>query len=158
MMKKCIMLFACSVVLSIVFFANAANGLRETALFTKDALDPESPIGFWIGDAEHPPTFSFYMQHQQWYAANATMQGEAAKLLGCVAPMFGVRSGLGAVQGLAENGSPYRYRVLVLPPPPGGAVTAAAENRVTQGECRLSLEEQKLLVDVFFSAEKRQTL
>ena len=156
-MTKRSMFLAVAVWLSLVSFA-MADTTHEAALFIKNAMDPASPIAFWAGDADNPPTFYFHMLHQPWQAGSDPIRSEGAKLLGCVAPIVGVIFQLTTVHLPAWNDSSYSYRVMVSPPPPGGATMVAAEGTVQQGECALDVEAQKLFLHILFPTDKRHAL
>ena len=156
-MQKRSVLLAGTILLSMVSFATAENTVRETALFIKSALSPASPVGYWVGDAEHPPTFYFHMLHQQWYAGTDTVRSEGTKLLGCVAPVVRTIFGLGADHTTPGNDAPYQYRITVFPPPPGGAVTVVAEDTVKKEDCAQNIEAQRLFLDIIFPEEKHQS-
>jgi hypothetical protein len=153
-MKERILVLVCSVLLSVASFANAEDPVHEVALFMKNALDFAAPVAYWIGDAEHPPTFYFHMLHQPWQTGNDAVKSEGARLLGCAAPVVGRIFDLAGGRLPEWNNSHYRYRVLVSPPPPGGAVMVAAEGVVKPEDCAPSVEAQKLFLRVLFPAEK----
>src|SRR5262245_58609078 len=147
-MKKPLLLLIVAVLLSQMAFARADNTIHEAALFIKNAWDPAAPMAFWVGDAEHPPTFYFHMLHQQWQDGASAIKSEGTKLLGCTAPIIGTIFEVASGYLPAWNDSQYHYHVLVSPPPPGGAVTVAVEGTVHQGECAPGLEAQKLFLHV----------
>jgi hypothetical protein len=156
--KKLTMFLAVAILLSRTSFATADNTIHEAALFIIHALDPASPVAFWVGDAANPPTFYFYMLQRQWQDGDNTIKSEGAKLLGCTAPIIGVIFDLTSGYLPTWNSSQYRYRVLVSPPPPGGAVMVATESTVQQGECAPGLEAQKLFLHLLFPTDKRDSL
>jgi hypothetical protein len=155
-MKECILLLVCSALLSMVVCVAADDAVHETTLFMKNAWDPEGPIGYWGGDAEHPPTFFLYMRYQPWYAGSDTLRQEGKTLLGCVAPILWTLAGLGGSPLPTERDAPYAYRIKVSPPPPGGTATTVAEGLVQPGDCAPSHDSQRLLLHLLFPAEKRQ--
>jgi hypothetical protein len=138
-------------------FAMPENTVRETALFIQHALAPGYPMGFWIGDAETPPTFFFYMCYQEWQAASETLRSEGTRLLGCTAPTIGTALGLAVAHTPAGAAPHYRYRIKVLPQPPSAAVTLVAEGMGTQSECSRSIEAHRLFLDILFSEDTRQS-
>ncbi len=131
-MKGSILLLVCLALLSMVLCAAAEDAVHETAQFMKNAWDPEGPIGYWGGDAEHPPTFFLYMRYQPWYEGSDTVRREGVTLLGCIAPII---------------------RTLV-----GGTATTVAEGLVQPGDCMPSRDAQRLLLHLLFPGEKRQFL
>jgi hypothetical protein len=157
-MKGCILFLVCLALFSMVLCAAAEDAAHETALFMKSAWDPEGPIGYWGGDAEHPPIFFLYMRYQPWYAGSDILRREGATLLGCVAPVIRMLVGLGGTPLPTEPDAPYAYRIKVLPPPPAGPATTVAEGLVQPGDCSPSRDAQRLLLHLLFPEEKRQFL
>jgi hypothetical protein len=150
------LLLVCTVLLAIVSFVRADPPVHDTALFIQNALASEAPIGYWDGDAVHPPTFFFYMRHEQWQAGTDLLRRDGAMLLGCVAPVLGARFGLGAFHLSARNRASYHYQIKVVSPPPGGITTLVAEGRVDAGECAPSRDAQKQFLDILVPEEHRQ--
>jgi hypothetical protein len=157
-MKKLMVFLTVAALLFQGVLARADNTIGDAALFIKNALDSTSPLSFWVGDAEQPPTFYFHMLHQQWHAGGNTIQTAGTRLLGCTAPIIGTIFEVASGYLPSWNASQYRYRVLVSPPPPGGVVTVAAEGTVQQGECAPSVEAQKQFLYVLFPMDKRDPL
>jgi hypothetical protein len=152
-MKGSILLLVCLALLWMVLCAAAEDDVHETAQFMKNAWDPEGPIGYWGGDAEHPPTFFLYMRYQPWYAGSTTVRREGVTLLGCIAPIIRTLVGLGGASLPTEPDAPYAYRIKVLPRPQGGIATTVAEGLVQPGDCAPSREAQRLLLHLLFSEE-----
>ena len=147
---------ACTILPAVVSVALANPPVHDTALFIQSAFMSEAPVGYWDGDAEHPPTFSFYMRPEPWQAGTDRLRNDGAMLLGCVAPMLMARFGLGIPHLSAQNGSAYHYQIKVVSPPPGGPTTLVAEGRVDTGSCAPSRAVQQQFLDLLFPEEHRQ--
>ena len=149
-------LLACTVLLALVAVTTADPPVRDTALFMKNALASHAPMSYWSGDADHPPTFFFYMRHAPWQAGSDVLRRVGVTLLGCVAPVLAARFGLGAPHPLAWDRSAYHYRIEVLAPTPGGTTTLVAEGRVDKEGCAQSLEVQQQFLAVLFPQENHR--
>jgi hypothetical protein len=147
---------ACTVLPAVVSVALANPPVHDIALFIQSALMSEAPMGYWDGDAAHPPTFSFYMRPEPWQAGTDRLRRDGAMLLGCVAPVLMARLGLGVPDLPTWNDAAYHYQIKVVAPPPGGPTTLVAEGRVDPGSCAPSRDVQQQFLDILVPEEHRQ--